>query len=66
MSGQITHLIITSLFLKPSKYWSQDEGGNFALLESRRKVGYTLQDQTAKGGEEFIELKTVNEIRKRV
>jgi len=66
MSAQITHLIITSPFLEPSKYWSQDEGGDFALMDGRRKAGYTLQDPTAKGGGEFIELKTVNEIRKRV
>ncbi len=66
MSSQITHLIITSPFEEPSKYWSQDEGGNFVLMDGRRKAGYTLQDPTARGGGEFVELKTVNEIRKRV
>ena len=66
MSGSITHLIINSPFVEPSSHWTQDEGGNFIQAEGRRNAGYMLVDPTAKSGGEFIELKTVNEIRKRV
>lgn len=65
MSSQITHLIITSPFEEPSKHWAQDDGGNFVLMDGRRKAGYMLQDPSANGGV-IVELKTVNEIRKRV
>ena len=66
MSGSIAHLIINSPFVEPSSHWTQDEGGNFIQAEGRRNAGYMLVDPTVKSGGEFIELKTVNEIRKRV
>ena len=66
MSRHIKHLIINSPFEEPSTHWMQDGGGNFVQADGRRNAGYMLLDPTAKSGGEFVELKTVNEIRKRV
>lgn len=64
--GTIDHLIINSPFEKPSQYWEQDQKGEFELKEGRRPAGYTVQDTRYSGGSEFVELETVNLIRKRV
>lgn len=62
--------IVNDPFAEPKRYWEYKEGQPY-LIEGRRLAGYYFRPRTrptlgAVAEEEFVELKTVNEIRKRV
>ena len=65
---QIDHLILNSPYACPKQYWEQDrQTQTFRIVNGRRPAGYVIADtRTRDPSGRFVELKEVNQIRKRV